>query len=141
MALAEDSLNAKIAELENKAQPSQMSFSEIMDILYTKSGAKIGENDYLITPSDFVSMTYENVSEDIENIEYTDVRVIDGEIDFYMNKVEPIKDISVSIKGISEEIVSIEIADTVYPDTMHSSTTLIASTYTGEKIDILEYTK
>jgi len=31
-----------------------------------------------------------------------------------------------------------EIADTVYPDAMHGTTTLIATTYAGEKIDVLD---
>lgn len=93
----QNSLNAQITELDNKVanknetQTSQKTFSEIMDMLYTKNGAKIGENDYIITPSDSVSMTYEDASGDIANIEYTDVRIIDGEIDFYINKIEPDK--------------------------------------------------
>ena len=109
------------------------------------------------------------------------------EINFNMNKVGPDKKISTTIKGISEEvvsikilpveggatpsvvyfltrvgnvyyldedminsnnftvqkltdlkeIVSIEIAETTYPGAMEISTTLIATTYNGEKIDVL----
>ncbi len=197
MISTEKKLKIKISELENRVinkgeesekQISDFSFSEIMNILYTKNGTKVGENEYIITPSDSIYMTYEDVSGDIENIEYTDIRVIDGEIDFYINRVEPNKDISTSIKGINEEVVSIkiisvedgvipsavyfltingnvyyinqemivsnnfvakkleslkevisiEVADTLYSDAIHGSTTLIATIFEGEKIDVLE---
>lgn len=197
----ENDLNAKIAELENEVinkneekennndiETSKMSFSEIMNIIYTKNGTKIGENNYDNNPSDSVDMIYEDESGNITNIEYTKVGIYDGEISFNMKKVEPDKEISTSIEGITEEVVSIkilqveggatpsvvyfltrngnvyyideeminsnnfvakqltdlkeiisiEIVGTLYPDAMEGSTTLIATTYNGKKIDVLK---
>ena len=77
MISTEKKLKIKISELENRVinkgeesekQISDFSFSEIMNILYTKNGTKVGENEYIITPSDSIYMTYEDVSGDIENI-------------------------------------------------------------------------
>jgi hypothetical protein len=183
MALFLYKLNLKITEVESTV----LSFSEMMNMLYTQNSEKIGENEYEITPSDYVCMLYEDASENITDIEYTDVAVYDGEINFNMNKVDPDKNISTTIEGISEEvvsikilqiegegtpsvvyfltrngniyyideeminsnnfivkqldnlkeIVSIEIVDAYYVGSMHGSTTLIATTYSGEKIDVL----
>lgn len=59
------------------------------------------------------------------NVYYIDREMINSNI-FTAKKLTNLK-----------EIVSIEIAETTYSGSMHSNTTLIATTYNGEKIDIL----
>ena len=195
----ESNLNAKITELEGKlaskngsnnntndSQTSQKSFSEIMDILYTKSGTKLEETNLTSTPSDDTFMLNTDRSNNVIDVEYTNVSVIDNEVNFNMHKINPKQDISTSITGINEEIVSItiypvegganpsfvffltrngnvyyideamissnnfsakqlinlkeiiklEIVDATSPEAMHSTRTVIATTYSGEKIDV-----
>lgn len=190
--------NSEIAELKNEIdsinnndyERTKMSFSKIMDMMYTKTGTKVDENnsDTYLYPSESVFMTIENTSENKTDLEYTEVIYNSNkEITFNMNKVEPNKHISEVITGISEEVVDIEILqvpggatpsyvyfltrngniyyideamvnennfvakevtelkevvsiekiDIVYPDAMEGSVTVIATTYEGEKINIL----
>lgn len=165
------------------------SFSETMDMLYTKKGTKIGEitcdNNY---PQDRVYMQEQDASEKVINVEYTSIEVYDEGISFNMKKANSSKEISTAITGITEEVVSIKIlaieaggtpskvcfltrngnvyyidenminannfvakkldnvsevvsiekVEVTYADAMELSPTIIATTYSGEKMDLFE---
>lgn len=112
--------NAKISKLEeittenennyqNKqtetevSKTSKMSFSKIMDMMYTQNDTIIEGNNVSIYPKCNTNMIYQDET----------------------GKITTLK-----------EIVSIEIAGIIYPDAMEESTTLIATTYEGKKINI-----
>ncbi len=180
-ATAENNVASEKVKTENNAKG--MSFSDLMDRMYTKNKTKIGENSYDSSLEASVFGLEEDVSGNL-TIEYTRVNIYNGEISFEMKgdkeiarTIEGISEEVVSIKILQEEangtpsvicfltrpgnvyyidreminsniftakkltnlkeIVSIEIAETTYSGSMHSNTTLIATTYNGEKIDIL----
>lgn len=194
-----DQLEAEIANMEtnnsastqtntteNSTSTSQPSFSEMMDMLYTKNETQIDGNACNNSPKDSVYMVLEDASQNVTDVEYTTVGLYDGELFFNMHTANS-TDISTSISGISEEvvsikivpseegaiplavyfltrdgnvyyiddsminsndfvaqrlenlseIVSIEVVNITYTGAMHQSTTLVATTFNGEKIDVL----
>lgn len=184
----EDSTSSLTTEI------SQKSFSEVMDILYTKQNTIINGDTYSVIPSDFIYYRTISAEDGTETIEYADVTAynnwddtLESNISFNMKKANS-EEVNTSITGISEEIVSIkileeeatgmpslicflsrtgnvyylnneminannftakqvsnlnevvslEVSDVQYVNSMHGSTTILATTFSGEKIDVVE---
>ena len=171
---------------DSSSSEATISFSETMDMLYTKTGTQIDGSNCTNHPNDSIYMVLEDNSQNITDVDYTTVGLYDGELFFNMHTANSNTDISTSITGISEEvvsikivpseegaiplavyfltrdgnvyyidnsmissnnfvaqrlenlseIVSIEVVNITYPSAMHEATSLIATTYDGEKINV-----
>lgn len=172
---------------DSSSSEATISFSETMDMLYTKTGTQIEGSNCTNNPNDSIYMILEDNSQNITDVEYTTVGLYNGEILFNMHTANSDTSISKSITGISEEVVSIkilpseegaipiavyfltrsgtvyyiddtminsnnfvaqrledlsevvsiEVVNITYPGAMHEATSLIATTYDGEKINVL----
>ena len=171
---------------DSSSSEATISFSETMDMLYTKTGTQIEGSNCTNNPNDSIYMVLEDNSQNITDVEYTTVGLYNGEILFNMHTANSDTDISKSITGISEEVVSIkilpseegaipvavyfltrsgtvyyiddtminsnnfvaqkvedlnqvisiEVVNITYAGAMHEATSLIATTYNGEKINV-----
>lgn len=186
LANANNSTSTQANTTEDSSSKTSVSFSETMDMLYTKTGTQIDGSNCTNHPNDSIYMVLEDNSQNITDVEYTTVGLYDGELFFNMHTANSNTDISTSITGISEEvvsikiipseegaiplavyfltrdgnvyyidnsminsnnfvaqrlenlseIVSIEVVNITYPSAMHEATSLIATTYDGEKINV-----
>lgn len=186
LANANNSTSTQANTTEDSSSETSVSFSETMDMLYTKTGTQIDGSNCTNHPNDSIYMVLEDNSQNITDVDYTTVGLYDGELFFNMHTTNSNTDISTSITGISEEvvsikivpseegaiplavyfltrdgnvyyidnsmissnnfvaqrlenlseIVSIEVVNITYPSAMHEATSLIATTYDGEKINV-----
>ena len=96
-------------DTSSEVKTSKMSFSELMDMIYVKNKTEIKGNSY--TKYFNSSVMSQTVGPDgkLQDIDYVTITTNHDSIGFNMHQSSPDKTVGTTVKGISDEVVSVKI--------------------------------